>query len=285
MSVMSNLKIDCTFETEIDAECRLALRRLAEQGAVLAVAREMEQAVIVRDLPGGQATRTAVVSRCAAETLALRDLIHCEKPAKISRYQITSAGRAFLKRLMIEESNSGFAESQQSFAGQHRSWGEREIPSENSNRSRRVKFNLAESPLTILARRKDKNGEPFLTDDLVASGERLREDFELAQMGPRLTQNWEGFLTAGSKPSFNPDDLKGSGPTAARDRVHAALADLGPGLGDVVLRCCCFLEGMETTEKTMGWSARSGKIVLRIALQRLKRHYEETHGKYAPMIG
>ncbi|MEO1641497.1 MAG: DUF6456 domain-containing protein, partial [Pseudomonadota bacterium] len=43
--------------------------------------------------------------------------------------------------------------------------------------------------------------------------------------------------------------------------------------------------GLEQTEKLMGWSARSGKIVLRIALQRLKRHYAETQGQFGPMIG
>lgn len=64
----------------------------------------------------------------------------------------------------------------------------------------------------------------------------------------------------------------------------AALSDLGPGLGDVALRCCCFLEGLEQAEKRLGWSARSGKIVLRIALQRLKRHYDEL-GEGAALIG
>jgi hypothetical protein len=44
---------------------------------------------------------------------------------------------------------------------------------------------------------------------------------------------------------------------------------LGPGLSDVVMRVCCFLEGLETTERRLGWSARSGKVVLKIGLQRL----------------
>ena len=64
-------------------------------------------------------------------------------------------------------------------------------------------------------------------------------------------------------------------------RARSALADLGPGLGDVALRCCCRLEGLEAVEQTMGWSARSGKIVLRIALQRLARHYEDTQAAEA----
>jgi hypothetical protein len=42
---------------------------------------------------------------------------------------------------------------------------------------------------------------------------------------------------------------------------------------------------MEAAERRMGWSARSGKIVLRIALQRLKHHYDEKYGPHGPMIG
>lgn len=53
----------------------------------------------------------------------------------------------------------------------------------------------------------------------------------------------------------------------------------------MVLRVCCFLEGLETAERRMGWSARSGKIVLRIALIRLRRHYDDRGGRYGAMIG
>ncbi len=156
-------------------------------------------------------------------------------------------------------------------------------PRASAKPSRRIRYNVLESPLSVLARRKDKDGKPFLPDDLVAAGERLREDFEVGQMGPRVAQNWDRFLTMGDRGTFRPES-GGFGPEGARDRVAAALKDLGPGLGDVVLRCCCFLEGMEQAEKRMGWSARSGKIVLKIALQRLRRHYQEL-GDASGLIG
>ena len=60
---------------------------------------------------------------------------------------------------------------------------------------------------------------------------------------------------------------------------------LGPGLSDIVFRICCFLEGLETAEKRLGWSARSGKVVLKIALERLAAHYRiapATRGSAAP---
>jgi len=268
--------------TEISADALRALRRLAESGAVLAVGDDMAKAVVVREMPSGKTSRTTVVDREVAEVMALNEWIACDKPGRIARYTITGIGRSALKRFLSEQEITdagpeGLSDAAAPFADQHRDC-------EETGR-RRQKYNLAESPLTALARRRDRDGRPFLSDDLVAAGERLREDFELSQMGPRVAQNWDRFLTGPETERSRSGSGGGSGSEAARRRVHAALADLGPGLGDVVLRCCCFLEGIEMTEKYMGWSARSGKIVLRIALQRLKRHYEVHHGKHGPMIG
>ena len=149
--------------------------------------------------------------------------------------------------------------------------------------SKRIRYGLSETPLLALARRRDTAESPFQSDDLVRAGERLREDFELSHMAPRTTQNWDRFLTCVDDQGGGPAP-SGYGADAARARLASALRDLGPGLGDVVLRCCCYLEGLERAEKKMGWSARSGKIVLRIALQRLKRHYASL-GDAGGMIG
>jgi hypothetical protein len=246
----------------------------------------MDKAVVLRDLPDGRTARTGVVDRAVAQAFALKDWIACRKAGRVATYEISAAGRAALKRLLDAEARQGgMAEGAAPFADQHRDFAERDIHDDSGEGSRRVRYNLAESPVAALGRRRDKDGKVFLEPDLVEAAERLREDFELAQMGPRVAQNWDRFLTAGDRGGFRPDAGQAEGPRAARDRVAAALRDLGPGLGDMVLRCCCFLEGLEAAEKRMGWSARSGKIVLRIALQRLKRHYDEAYGRSGPLIG
>ena len=268
-------------DAEVESEARRVLRRLSEPGACLAVAKDMEKAVVVRDT-AGQTVRTAVVDRPVAEAMALNDWIACEAPGRVSRYRITQGGRAALKRILAEEAG----DAGDAFGDQHREIEEREETGEDGRATgRRVRYNVAESPLVALSRRRDKDGRPFLTDRMLSAGERLREDFEMAQMGPRVAQNWDRFLTAGDRGVFAGDGGMAEGPKAARDRVLAALTDLGPGLGDVVLRCCCFLEGLETMERRMGWSARSGKIVLRIALQRLCRHYDERRDGWSPLVG
>lgn len=252
----------------VEKEARRVLRRLCESGALLAVSAEMDKAVVLRQ-GTGVPTRIAVTPREVAQVFAINDWIICTKKGKIDQYEITAAGRAALRRLLARPADPG-----DGFAEQHRDWGQRVVLDDTG--PHHVRCNFAESPLAALSRRKGKDGAPFLSGGLVAAGERLREDFELAQMGPQLAQNWDKFLTGPShgRPGSGSGGL--DGPSAARARVQAALGDLGPGLGDVALRVCCHLEGLEAAEKRMGWSARSGKIVLRIALQRLSQHYERS---------
>lgn len=273
-------------EAALTRDAARVLRRLCEKGAVLAVAAEMEKAVVVRDDPNGANTRTCVVDCAVAQAMALKEWISASTTGRITRYQITAAGRVALNEMLAANQNTpGFSEAQADFGDRQRTWGEKVLPDTDTGRPKRMRYNLGESPLTALARRRDKDGSPFLSEALVHAGERLREDFELAQMGPRVAQNWDRFLTGSGRGSFVGDSGVGDGPAGARRRVADAMADLGPGLSDVVLRCCCFLEGLETAEKRLGWSARSGKIVLRIALTRLQRHYEESTGPGGGMIG
>ena len=66
--------------------------------------------------------------------------------------------------------------------------------------------------------------------------ERLREDFEVAQMGgPRVAQNWDRFLTVGDRGGFRGDSGLAEGPRAARDRVQVALKCLTHPLDDLAL--------------------------------------------------
>ncbi|WP_158963791.1 DUF6456 domain-containing protein [Chachezhania sediminis] len=269
-------------EAHFEREALRVLRRLCEPGAVLAVAENMEKAVVMRDDSDGTSTRTAIVDAAVAQGMALKDWILCPSPGRVSKYRITAMGRSALNRFLAAQENAAREESDYGFADAQRPFGSGPARFRNDadcgpgdRSARRMRYVAVESPLTALSRRRDGNGQPFLTPDLVRAGERLREDFELSQMGPSIAQNWESFLTGGVR-SIVAGEGASRGTAGARDRLRRALGDLGPGLSDVALRCCCMLEGLETAEKRLGWSARSGKIVLRIALQRLKRHYEET---------
>ncbi|WP_323021412.1 DUF6456 domain-containing protein [Pararhodobacter sp.] len=255
-----------TGDSALDAEARRVLPRLAEEGALMAVAPDMDRAVILREGAGGT-ERLAVLDRLVAEAFALQDWIICVQSGRVLRYEITQAGRQALRRLTGEE---GAAPAPRSF------------DEEDTRRTRPV---TVESPITALARRRDRQGKPFLTPDLVEAAERLREDFEAAQTGAPMTQDWDRFLTGPIRGTgAGKGALPGKGALGARDRVIAALDDLGPGLADMALRCCCHMEGLETAERRLGWSARSGKIVLRIALLRLRRHYD-SQGETGKMMG
>lgn len=263
---------------EFEDEASRVLRRLCEQGAVLALAPDMDMAVVVREAGDGPAMRTAMVHRNVAEAMALKTWIAPSGSGRVLRYRITATGRAVLRDWVAAAESRRAMETGTKDEGQGGS-----SAASRKTRSGTSRYNLSESPLVMLSRRRDRNDTPFLGPDLVAAGERLREDFELTQSSPGMAQNWERFLTGDVSRSNSGDGLPTG--TGAPGRVEAALAALGPGLADVALRCCCYLEGLEATERHMGWSARSGKIVLRIALQRLKMHYDEDRGAWSPLIG
>ncbi|TDK47369.1 DUF6456 domain-containing protein, partial [Antarcticimicrobium luteum] len=209
-------------------EALTVLRRLSDPGAVLAVAEQMEKAVVVRADATGAGTRTAVVPVAVAEAMALNDWISCDAPGRISRYRITGTGRAALRRMLAEAENRARAQTDTGFSEAPSPYRLGGVPAgdEDTAAERRARYCRSESPLALLARRKDRDGQPFLDGGLVRAGERLREDFELAQIGPHVAQNWDRFLTGGGQGGGG-DPVPPHGPGAARDRVARALADLG----------------------------------------------------------
>lgn len=140
--------------------------------------------------------------------------------------------------------------------------GERLIDS-----ARRVTFNAAESPLGWLLAR------GFVTQRQFDAGERLRADWERAQLAPRVTMSWDAAPVArGRGGAANGPDL-GATQIDARRRFDQAIAAAGPGLADILWRIVCAGEGMRDAETALGWPARAGKVVLTLALDRVADYY------------
>ncbi len=133
-----------------------------------------------------------------------------------------------------------------------------------SARRRTVTVNLAESPLGWL------HAHGHLDDRLFAAGERLRSDYERAQLAPNVTMRWEPVRISGAAGArLAPVERQ----LAARQRFDGAIAAAGKGLEDILWRVVCACETVPAAEKALAWPARSGKLVLRLALDRVADFY------------
>jgi hypothetical protein len=140
-------------------------------------------------------------------------------------------------------------------------------PSAHSRAIRSVTVNAAESPLGWLLARN------LVTRRQYEAGERLRADWERAQLAPRVTMAWDATPISRGRGGSAPDpDLNGAQIDAKR-RFHDAVAAAGPGLADILWRVVCAGEGMRQAETALGWPARAGKLVLIFALDRVADYY------------
>ncbi|MBW8754296.1 MAG: hypothetical protein JF595_09100 [Sphingomonadales bacterium] len=129
---------------------------------------------------------------------------------------------------------------------------------------RGVTVNLAESPLTWL------HARGHLSDRQFDAGERLRADWERAQLAPSVTMRWDAVRVQGGAGSgLSPTERQ----LAAKARFDGAIAAAGPGLADVLWRVVCAGEALPDAERALAWPTRSGKLVLKLALDRVAGFY------------
>lgn len=147
---------------------------------------------------------------------------------------------------------------------------ERELTAEGPRRRagatrgrRSATVNLGESPLTWL------HARGHLSDRQLDAGERLRADWERAQLAPSVTMSWNPVRHSGG----GGGSTQGERQLAAKARFDAAVASAGPGLADVLWRVACAGESLPVAEKALAWPVRSGKLVLRLALDRVAEFY------------
>jgi hypothetical protein len=130
-----------------------------------------------------------------------------------------------------------------------------------------VTVNLTESPLGWLFSR------DMVTRRQFDAGERLRADWERAQLPARVTMAWDAAPVSSRRGGGSASaDLTGSQIDAKR-RFQDAVDAAGPGLADILWRVVCSGEGMREAESALGWPARAGKLVLTLALDRVADFY------------
>jgi hypothetical protein len=132
---------------------------------------------------------------------------------------------------------------------------------------RSVTVNQVESPLGWLHKHGHLDRRQF------DAGEQLRLDWERANLSPCVTMRWD------PAPGLSPGQARGpklertEQQASAKSRFDGALNAAGAGMSDILWRVVCSGEGMRDAESALGWPARAGKLVLKMALDRVAGFY------------
>jgi hypothetical protein len=203
-------------------------------------------------LLAGRRGPKAAVAADAVDALLVRGLLQETAEGVV----LTAAG----ERWLAEDGGYG---------DQHRTLETRLVTGEDG-REHYVVVNAAESPLSLLRRRRLIGVAAF------EAGEKLRRDYTIGQLTARMGVDYSAPVGAHA---FRPDLTETV--VAARQRFNLALRAAGPGLADVLFDVCCYLMTLEECESAHRWPRGAGRVVLLLALERLAAHY----GMAAPVSG
>jgi hypothetical protein len=173
-------------------------------------------------------------------------------------FTLSETGAAWLRRT--------FADGDP-FAAQHQLRTTRMII-DPEGLERIVNANDAESPVARLKARNLIDAAQF------DAAERLRRDYTLAQLAPRLGVDLTAPVVLGRR--GQKDAVLTETVIAAKQRFARAMKAVGPGLGDLLYDVCCHMTGLEEAEEELGWPRSTGRVVLTLALDRLALHYGMT---------
>lgn len=231
------------------------LDHLTRDGHFVLASPELNDAVVAfHDFANKRVQTVYSSDRNLVEKIYARDWVKQIKQGNLMRYEMTPKGYQALERMRNNPP----------------SYERVELASQDIDKLP-MRY-VAETPIQILARKYDKNGFRYLNNRQIAASERLREDYEVAQISAQITQDWHEQIA-----QYAQEFRDGETPSTqqlARQHWAMAMSDLGPGLADISYLVCCLQEGLESAEKLLGWPARSGKIVLRIGLMRLAEFYD-----------
>lgn len=131
------------------------------------------------------------------------------------------------------------------------------------------------SPLLKLFNRQKNLAQKYLTPLHLQAGQKIFEHYLAANMQPNITMNWER-LSAPPQPHYTGAKETGHSEQAyiAQRKLYESLKYVGQEFAAILVEICLFGKGLEATEKAMNWPARSGKLLLVMALDRLAIHYQ-----------
>ncbi|MCD7059427.1 DUF6456 domain-containing protein [Pelagibacterium xiamenense] len=132
----------------------------------------------------------------------------------------------------------------------------------------------AGEPLPLLAALARASGSrpAFLAPHHLEAARRVQRLFDKAHLTPRTTMAYSPIVTGGAPNGQASADITDMA-ASARKALAALHARLPRDCAGVVIDVCGYEKGLQAVETERGWPRRSAKLVLRIGLDQLARHY------------